>query len=151
MSAIWAATLSLVLLQSVHGQEAGTPMPPGEGAIGVEMPVAFCSSSLENIQNGLLDIFRDGTPEVNPIINCLAFGMEGALETAIVSAFPIDGTPGTRFIVTCREDTITVVTSAQPARQFNITARDFQACAECDPNGVNILDICPENRSEQTY
>ena len=125
-------------------------MPPtGEGA-GAEMATTFCSGSIESIRAGIMDIFLDGAVEVTPVINCLAFGMEGALETAVVSAFPINGTPGTRFIVTCREDTITVTTSALPARQFNITARDFQACAEC-VDGNNILDICPENRRESVH
>ena len=120
-------------------------MPPGEGASINMMQNTFCSGPLDVIREGILNLWDPA--EFTAVINCLAFGREGALETGIVSAFPNDGTPGTRFVVSCREDTLLVTTSAQPARQFNITAREFQACAEC-VDGPNVLNICPEARRE---
>lgn len=125
----------LTLAVLVFGQEGGEPV--GE-TIALEVPV-FCESSLEVLRAEIVSLWEPAAVDV--FINCLAFGAEGRLETGIVSAMPRDGTPGTRYMLSCQNNAILAVQSTQPARRFNLTQQEFTACVECRDVAV-AGDIC---------
>ena len=123
----------LALAALVCGQEG--VVPAGE-AVGLEVPM-FCESSLDVIRAGIIASW----PAADVYINCLAFGAERSLETAIVSAMPRDGTAGTRYVLTCQSNALLVMQSTQPPRRFNLTQQEFTACVECRDVAV-AADIC---------
>ena len=129
----------LALVALVRGQEGG--QPAGEGAA-LEAPV-FCESSLEVLQTEIVALWDP--MDVSVYINCLSFGTERRLETGIVSAFPRAGGAGTRYVVSCQNNALVAIASAQPARPFNITRQPYTACVECVDAAV-MADICPERK-----
>lgn len=127
--------LSLLALAAlVCAQEGG--VPAGE-AVGFDRVPMFCQSSLEVIRAGIVASW----PAADVYINCLAFGAERNLETAIVSALPLDGTPGTRYVLTCQSNALLVMQSTLAPRRFNLTEQEFTACVQCR-DVTAAADIC---------
>lgn len=133
------AVFSLIAVSTVRSQEGGA-------LVVAETPV-FCSASLQVLRAEIMALWEP--MDVVVYINCLAFGQERTLESGIVSAFPADGTPGTRYTISCQNNAITVRESTQPATRFNLTAQAYTACTEC-ADVAAAADICPAGEFQLT-
>lgn len=132
----------LTLAALVFGQEGGAP---GKETVALEAPV-FCEGSVAVIRAEILALW-DST-ELDVFINCLAFNGDRRLENGIVSAMPRDGAPGTRYMLSCRNNALVAMQSNQPAIRFNLTEQAYTACVNCrDLETAN--DICNENSKFQ--
>ena len=136
------AILSLIaLLSTVQAQEGG--------AVAVMESTSICDSPIEVLRAEILVAIESiamealGTP-VEVIINCLAFGPERSLESAIVSAvLPNNAPGGTRYSISCQNNFLIPLLSTEPPRRFNLTSSTtHRACVDC-VDGTNMADICP--------
>ena len=133
------ALLSLLVVRTAHGQESHG----GEG--GSEGSTTFCAGSVEALRTEIMRLLN--SEEYTVYINCLAFGEERELETAIASRFPRNNDQNktaTRFVFQCQNNGLLGLPSDQPAIRFNLTAQSYRACVHCE-DAENMTDVCPEN------
>ena len=128
--------LSLLALAAlVFGQEGGAP---GGETVALEAP-AFCEGSVAVLRDEIMALWNP--TEFDVFINCLAFNERRRLETGIVSAMPRDGTPGTRYVLNCRNNALLAMQSNQSAIQFNLTQQDITVCEKCQ-DAAATANIC---------